>query len=115
MGLASDLPIFRDTTDLVSYIVDVVEKFPKKYKFTLGDKLMNTSLALFEYIQLANRAGTNKESRAKYLSGFLIKFELLKVIIRICEEKKIVSLKQAAHLALLTTKISKQATAWKNK
>lgn len=50
MGLASDLPIFRDTTDLVSYIVDVVEKFPKKYKFTLGDKLMNTSLALFEYI-----------------------------------------------------------------
>lgn len=112
--LAETLPIYRDTFDLVSIIADYVEKFPKMYKYTLGEKMLNVSLELFEYLQLANRAIKAPDKRTAMLERFLLKFELLKVLIRLCSEKKILSTKQMAKLFELMNNIGKQATAWKN-
>lgn len=50
MVLVDKLPIFKQTYELVSLLLDYVASFPKVYRFTLGDKITNTSLALFEYI-----------------------------------------------------------------
>lgn len=115
MTLTVDLPVFKQTYELVSLLLDYVVVFPKLYKHTLGSRLVDTSIALFEYISLANRSGKNRQVREKYLSDFLVKFESLKTLIRLCTEKKLFSMKQAARLALLTNSIGKQATAWKNK
>ena len=57
----------------------------------------------------------NKEARVQHLEDFLVKFELLKVLLRLCNEKKIITIKQTARLALLTERIGKQITGWKNK
>lgn len=114
MTLVQDLPIFRATYELVSLITDYTASFPKLYKFSIGSRMIDTALSLFEFIQLANRCGKDKGQRAKYLQSFLLKFELLKILIRICNEKKILSLKQTSRLAELTCSIGKQATAWKN-
>lgn len=54
--LTSELPVYRDTFDLVSLIMDYSVTFPKSYKHTIGLKLMNVALELFEYLQLANRS-----------------------------------------------------------
>lgn len=113
--LASELPVYRDTFELVALLVDYVAIFPKSHKYTIGQKITNTSLELFEYLQLANRATNDKSVRAKYLEGFLIKFELLKVLLRLCNEKRIITVKQAVRLATYTEKIGRQVTAWKNK
>lgn len=115
MTLTVDLPIFKQTYELVSLLLDYVVILPKLYKHTLGSRLVDTSTSLFEYISLANRSAKDRQIREKYLSGFLVKFESLKILIRLCTEKKIFSTKQAARLALLTSSIGKQATAWKNK
>lgn len=113
--LASELPVYRDTFELVSLLVDYVAIFPKSHRYTIGEKITNVSLELFEYLQLANRAANDKAARAKYLEGFLIKFELLKVLLRLCNEKRIITVKQTARLATYTEKIGRQVTAWKNK
>jgi hypothetical protein len=113
--LASQLPVYRDTFELVSLLVDYVAIFPKSHKYTIGQKITNVSLELFEYLQLANRAADNKPARAKYLEGFLIKFKLLKVLLRLCNEKRIITVKQTARLAAYTEKIGRQVTGWKNK
>nr|DAT61895.1 MAG TPA: Avd-like protein [Caudoviricetes sp.] len=113
--LASELPVYRDTFELVNILIDYVAIFPKAHKYTIGQKMINTALELFEYLQLANRAADNKPARTKYLEGFLIKFELLKVLLRICNEKRIITVKQAARLATYTEKIGRQVTGWKNK
>lgn len=113
--LASELPVYKDTYELVSLLLDYVMIFPKCYKHTIGQKVTNTSLELFEHLQLANRCYDRREARVKHLEDFLIKFELLKVLLRLCNEKKIISLKQTARLALLTESIGKQVTGWKNK
>lgn len=113
--LTSELPIYRDTFDLVSLLIDYVAQFPKSHKHTIGQKMTNVSLELFEYLQLANRSAGDKAARMRMLEGFLVKFELLKVLIRLCGEKRIFSIKQLARVITLTDKIGKQATAWKNR
>lgn len=113
--LASELPVYRDTYELVSILMDYVMIFSKSHKHTIGQKITNVSLELFEFLQLANRCYTNKEARVRYLEDFLVKFELLKVLLRLCNEKKIITIKQSAKLALLTESIGKQVTGWKNK
>lgn len=113
--LANELPIYKDTFDLVSLTIDYVGAFPKAHKHTIGQKMTNVSLELFEYIQLANRSVSDKDYRVRMLEGFLVKFELLKVLIRLCGEKKIISTKQLARLCVYTEKIGKQANSWKNR
>lgn len=113
--IASELPVYRDTFNLVSLLMDYVAIFPKSHKHTIGQKITNVSLELFEYLQLANRSASDQNARVKCLDGFLIKFELLKVLLRLCTEKRIISIKQTANLATLTEKIGRQVTGWKNK
>jgi len=55
--LSSELPIYRDTYNLTSLIVDYVGAFPKLHKHTIGQRLTNVALDLFEYIQLAKQGG----------------------------------------------------------
>jgi len=89
--------------------------FPKSHKYTIGQKITNVSLELFEFLQLANRCYNDKDARIRHLENFLIKFELLKVLLRLCNEKRIITVKQSAKLALFTESIGKQVTGWKNK
>ena len=72
--LASELKVYRDTYQLVNTIVDYQSKFPRLYKYTIGQKMVNVALELFEYIQLANMF---KDNRSRHLNGFVVKFELL--------------------------------------
>ena len=113
--LTSELPIYRDAFKLLSLVIDYVNVFPKLYKHTVGQKLINVSLDLFEYIQLANRSFREKEKRVEYLENFIARIELLKVLVRLCGEKQIISIKQLSRLSILIEGIGKQANAWKNK
>ncbi len=111
--IASQLPVYIDTYRLVGILTDYASKFPKMYKYTLGQKIISVSLELFEYIQLANMT-MDDDARAKYLQGYQIKHELLKVLIRLSTDKKIFTLKQSAYLATLNDKIGRQISGWKN-
>lgn len=68
--LASQLPVYRDTFELVSLLVDYVAIFPKSHKYTIGQKITNVSLELFEYLQLANRALIISQRGRNILRGF---------------------------------------------
>ena len=44
--MVDDLLIFRHIVDLTIKLTDILETFPRKYKFTLGDRLMDFALTL---------------------------------------------------------------------
>ena len=73
--LANQLSIYKETYNLVKTITIFVNKMPRLYKFTLGEKILNTAYDLFNYIQLANMF---KEDRNKHLQMFIVEFETLK-------------------------------------
>ena len=112
--IASDTQVWKDTEKLVSFLIDLTMNFPKAYKYTIGQKITNVSLDLFEYIQLANMT-TEAINRKKYLQGFQVKFELLKVLLRLSTEKKVITLKQTATTTVMIVGIGKQISAWKNR
>lgn len=109
--LTSELPIYRDTFELVSLLMDYVAQFPKFHKHTIGQKMTNVSLELFEYLQLANRSADDRATRRRMLEGFLVKFELLNVLVRLCGEKRIVSVKQLARIISITAKAASSRAA----
>ncbi len=75
MNLTVDLPIYKKTYELTSLLIDYVQDFPKQFKFSIGERIIDTSLQLFEFISLANKSSEG-EARVKYLNQFLLKFIL---------------------------------------
>ena len=80
MALYYDLPVYRDTYQLVLKIFAVTKDFPKEYKFTLEQDMKRDALQLVRSIYRANKA-TQKKA---HLENFLDEFELLKLEIRLC-------------------------------
>lgn len=109
---SEELPIFLEVYKFVNDILNMVEKLPKSCKYTMGDKLVKESLELFEYIQLAN-SHLLKDGKKHYIEQFIIKFSLVKVLLRLCIDRRYITFKQHALLLPYIDSIGKQATAWK--
>jgi hypothetical protein len=43
-----ELSIIQKTYDLIKYYVPIIERFPKVYKFTAGDRIVNQLYDLLE-------------------------------------------------------------------
>ena len=111
----TQLPVFRKMYDLNLMLIRLVNNFPKQYKYNVGDELIKTFLRLFKHLFAANREYDNKIKRVEHLDNFLDDYDLLKVLIRLANEKRMFSIKDAANLALLTENITKQINGWRNK
>lgn len=109
--LANELRIYKDCYQLVSELLAWKNNMPRMFRYDLGEKMINTALGLFDLIQYANMS---IETRTKYLNQFIVKFELLKTILRLCFERQLFTLKQQAEICRLTSLIGKQAMAWKS-
>ena len=111
MVLYNQLPIYRDTYLLLSEIYRATSKFPRDYKYTLGQDMKRESLSLFRDLYGAN---VSQENRKQHLSNFLTSFELLKIELRLCVDMNVLSIKKLAQLSLIMDNIAKQATSWRN-
>lgn len=110
MALHTELPVFRDTYQLILKVFEYTKEFAREYKFTLGEDMRRDALQLVRSIYRANKA----ESKAAHLDLFLDEFELLKLKIRLCVDMKLLPIKKQALLSELLESIGKQVTGWRN-
>jgi hypothetical protein len=110
MALYYDLPVYRDTYQLILKIFEVTKDFPKGYKYTLGQDMKRDALQLVRSIYRANKS----TAKTVHLETFLDEFELLKLEIRLCINMKVLSFKKQAELSVLMDSIGKQVTGWRN-
>lgn len=99
--MLNELPLYRDTFELVSLVTDYVNDIPKKYKFSIGDKLLTTCLSLFDSLVKANINHKDKEKQQYYMDEYLNTYLLVRTLTRLCAEKKLFTLKQTSNLALI--------------
>lgn len=111
MVLYSELPVYRDSYQLLLDIYRLSSGFTHEYKYSLGQDMKHDALALFRHLYHANRSA----DKAQHLEQFLEDFELLKLELRICMDLKLLSVKKMAELSQLMDSIGKQTTAWRNK
>ena len=67
--IANKLKVYRDTYDLVKYLIPLVNKMPRIYKFTLGERIITHALDQLNHIQLANM---QREKRQIHLENFVV-------------------------------------------
>jgi len=110
MALAQETKIYKDMYMLLNKILDARKHFSKEFKYAFGDHLFMTALTCTELIQAANMS---KIDRAAYLSEFAIKFEALQLMIRLCQDRHIISESLAIDILQLSGDIGRQATGWR--
>ena len=110
MALYYELPVYRDTYQLILKVYEVTGDFPKEYKYSLGQGMKRDALQLVRSIYWANKSDKKKQ----HLEAFLDDFELLKLEIRLCTDMKVLSFKKQAELSALMDSIGKQITGWRN-
>ena len=112
MVMYNQLPIFRDSYELLLKIYQETSQFAKDYKYSLGQDMKRDCLNMIRDIYFANM---NVQQRQEYLDSFFGNLELLKMEIRLSIDLKVMSVRKQAHLSLLIDTIAKQAKAWRKK
>lgn len=110
MALYTELPVYKDTYQLILKVFEVTKDFSKEYKYTLGQDMKRDALRLMRSIYRANK----HQNRTEHLEVFLDELQLLKLEIRLCVDMRLLPIKKQAKLCELLERIGKQVTGWRN-
>ena len=111
MVLYSELPVYRDTYNLLIEVYQVTNRFAHEYKYSLGQDMKRDALSLFRNLYRANKSN----AKAEHLESFLNDFELLKLEMRLCVDLKLLPIKKMAQLSRIMDAVGRQVTAWRHK
>ncbi len=103
------LPIYIACYRLTQEIFSCTIKFPKEYKFLLGQSLNENALNLCCLISRINQM----TQKGTYFEDFFATFERVRIELRLSADFNLLSLKKQAHLAVMLEDIHTQALAWR--
>lgn len=109
MSLSEELPLYKDTLNLLNLTLEKTKSYPKYYRYTLGEKMININLDMLSLIYEAN----SNYDKIPILTEFLNKYRMITMLFRVCVEQHVINERQYANVAFLLQKIGKQATSWK--
>jgi hypothetical protein len=96
MSQDQHLPLYFKFYQLIKLLYETVRSFPKQYKYSLGQSILDLGWACLDSI-LSAEALPKEEKHLKILQLSLA-FDRLKIRLRMAQEINIVSIKQYAHL-----------------
>jgi hypothetical protein len=111
MALYFELPIYKDTYQLLLVIFRITRNFSREYKYTIGQDLKQDSMEMVRCIFRAN----STHEKAVHLQQLYDTLEIVKLQVRICMDMRLISVSQQSEVALLMESIGRQLMGWKNK
>jgi len=109
MALYTELEIFKAATGLLDVATDYVKNMPRNIKPILGTQLSQLSIRLVLLIARANAA----RNKVPLLDELIERKTELEILLRLCRDKRYISVKQYARAVQFTTSVGKQANGWK--
>lgn len=106
---ARDLPLYIATYRLLEVVDSMLDTFKRDRKHTLGQKLYNTTLELFECIRIANDF---PQEREKALLTFMGKYDNIHTMLKLCNEREYIKKHQYLALFKPMSSIERQALGW---
>lgn len=91
------------------------KKFPKKYRFTLCDKMQNKAMLIYEYLLEANRTQLTDKSRSELQTKAILLCDELLFYIELCLELQIIEPNSAEFWSKLVSDIKFMTIAWRSK
>lgn len=110
MPLAKDTmpPVIQQMYDMVIWLMERVEKFPRNSRFVLGDHIETSALLI---LRLLIKANFTKERRA-ILQEANLELDQLRYLVRIGKDRQFLSLKQYAFASEKLTEVGRQIGGW---
>jgi len=103
-----ELPVFVKWMEFVSWLFPTMEKLPKKTRFTISQRVENYALDIVEDLIEARYARNKKE----ILMRVNLKIEKMRILFRICYERKFVSLKAYKHFMSSIDNVGRMIGGW---
>ena len=110
MALYFNLPVYKESYDMLLLIFQYTSKLPKDYKYTLGERLKNevteVLVAIFEASQFKDK------NKAVTIQKSLNSLEKCRLYIRILKDLNVWGVSKQATINQKIESISKQLTQW---
>lgn len=91
-------------------------KFPKKYRFTLCDRMQNKSMNIYEFLLEANRTHlSNIRLRSELQTKAILNCDELLFYIEMCLQLNIIESNSAEYWSKLVSDIKFMTIAWRTK
>lgn len=110
MALFTELPVYKLGYDLLIVVYERTKTFSREYKYTLGERLKNETTDMLINVYKSNKS--KKETRLQYIDNARQNIEVLRLLLRICKDLKIMGIKGFVALNIQVEELSKQLAAW---
>ena len=111
MPTYDNLPVYKDSYDLLLNIYIFSVDMTREYKYTLGDNLKTETVAMITNIYRANSTQVDRSVRIQSARENL---EVIRLFLRLLKDLRQISLNKFIAINELIESVSKQLTAWKN-
>ena len=95
MSTRNDYPLFNQWYKNLDWLMSMAERLPKHMRFSLAQRIMNHSLDILELIVEA----IYTKERKLLLKQINIKLEVLRICMRICYQRKLISSSQYLYIS----------------
>ena len=106
--MIQNLIIFQKVYDLILWMYPLINKFPKKQRFVLGQQLENTLLEILKNIIQANQ----ERERLETLKQASIDLDKFRILYRLAKDLKFMSIKQYQFGAEKINEVGKILGGW---
>jgi len=97
--------------DLVKYLIPIVNRFPRDYKFTLGDRITQLVLDLLEHYVEAYYT-TNRQTKINLLAQNNLKLERLRFLIRLAHDFRLFSNQRFGYINAAVDEVGRMSGGW---
>ena len=106
----TEAPILKKTLDLYKEFYEYLKAFPKKDQYLLGKRCEDSILSFLEHILIA--ANLERERKLRVLEIANGKFDVLKVLLRVARQLKMLDNKKYLSLETKIQEIGRMLGGW---
>lgn len=106
----NNAPIILKVYDFYKLVFEIIKLFPKEEKTTTGQEIKNTTLKILELLIAAEYSP--KELKINLLEKTSVKLDLLKILIRLPYDIKLINQKKYIQLEENLQEIGKMLGGW---
>lgn len=116
----TELKVILKAKDLAEHTLRVTSncnRYPKKYRFSLVDKMQNKALEIYEYLYEANRTDLKnfKKERSELQTKAITNCDELLFYIELSMKLNIISMESMEYWSKMVFDIKHMAIAWRTK
>nr|DAI20782.1 MAG TPA: Avd-like protein [Bacteriophage sp.] len=116
----TELKVIMKAKDLAEHTLRVTSncnRYPKKYRFSLVDKMQNKALEIYEYLYEANRTDLKnfKKERSELQTKAITNCDELLFYIELSMKLNIISMESTEYWSKMVSDIKHMAIAWRTK